>query len=178
MPVCAQIMRAFCPFEGVLAISRSMATSSTWANTARFFSSANAISFFCHRAIGVGAVVQMEFTNAPIRSRARALCKFGLHHVKDGLVPKPVVVVGTVAVQADEGHHGHARLAGLRAVGQQLGAIVGPRVGDDGAHTAQLHALQHVSHRMGPSLAVPGFLVVVQMRVKQRARIVGGAGRR
>lgn len=41
-------------------------------------------------------------------------CYGGLHHVVNGVVAKPVVVVGPVAVQADERHHRDAGRARLR----------------------------------------------------------------
>ena len=128
--------------------------------------------FLGHRAVCVGAVIQVEFADAFERASRRAFYKLGLHHVKNGFVPEPVVVVGAVSVQADKGHYRHTGLARLRAAGQQFGAIVGPRVGDDGAHAALLHTRQHISHRVRAGLPVPGFLVVVQVGVEQWAGIV------
>jgi hypothetical protein len=70
-----------------------------------------------------------------------------------------------------------ARVCG-DALGQRLGAVVGPAVGHDGLDTVALHARQHIASGCGPELAVPGFFVVVQVRVEQRAGVVASHGRR
>ena len=68
---------------------------------------------FGDRAIGIGAVVQVEFANALVGpTTGCALGKLGLHHGVNRLVLEPTVVVGPVAVQADKGHHRHPGLAG------------------------------------------------------------------
>ena len=108
----------------------------------------------------------MKFTDAPIRSAGRSLGKLGLHHGKNGLVFEPAVVIGTVAVQADEGNHRDAGCRRFFACRQQFGAVIGARVGHDGTHAIALHTGQHVGHRVRSRLAVPGFLVVVQVGVE------------
>ena len=133
----------------------------------------------CHqpagnRAIGIAAVVQMEFANALVRATRGTACIFGQHHVVDGVVAVPVVVVRTVAVQADKRHHGHTRGVGLRTgFDQGLGAVVGPRIGDDGFHAVALHTRQHIRYRMR---ALRRLHVVVQVGIEQRAGVVGGTG--
>jgi hypothetical protein len=82
---------------------------------------------FRDRAIGVGTFIEVEFTDAAVGAGGGAACQLGLDHFVDGLVAEPAVVVGPVAVQADEGHDGDAGGAGLGArLGQRAGAVVGP----------------------------------------------------
>jgi hypothetical protein len=82
---------------------------------------------FRDRAVGVGTVIEVEFTDAAVRPGGGAACQLGQHHLVDGLVAEPAVVVGPVAVQADEGHDGDTGGAGLGAgLGQRAGAVVGP----------------------------------------------------
>ncbi|MNV29236.1 hypothetical protein D3C71_1204540 [compost metagenome] len=129
-----------------------------------------------HGAVGVGAVVQVELANAPVRPGRRAARQFGLHHGVDALVGKPAGVVRPVAIQPHKGHDGDTRLARLRQARQRERTRVGPRVGHDGAHAAGLHAREHISGRVGAGFAVPRFLVVVQVRIEQGAGVVGRVG--
>ena len=61
-----------------------------------------------HRAIGVGAVVEVEFTQAAVGPGRRAGSQLRQHHLVDRLVGEPAAVVGPVAVQAHERHHADA----------------------------------------------------------------------
>ena len=108
----------------------------------------------------------MEFTNALKRPIGGAFGKFRLHHFKNAFVPEPVVVVGPVAIEPDERHHSDARLTRLGAGRQQMGAVIGSRIGHNGANPVSLHAGQHVLYRMRPAMAVPGLLVVMEVGVK------------
>ena len=131
-----------------------------------------------HRAVGVGTVVQMELAQAPVGPGGRATRQLGLHHLVDGVIAEPVVVIGPVAVQAHKRHHRHAGLrGGSTSLGQRPGAVVGPRIGQHRAHAIALHPRQHITPRVRPGLAVPGLLVVVQVGVKQRAAVGRGLRR-
>ena len=114
----------------------------------------------------------MKLTQPLVGPGRRATRQLGLHHLVDGVVSEPVVVISPVAVQAHKGHHGHAGLrGGGTGFGQRPGAVVGPRVGQHRAHAIALHPRQHITQRVRPGLAVPGFLVVMQVGVKQRATV-------
>ena len=125
-----------------------------------------------HRAVGVGAVVHVKLAQAPVGAGWRATRQLGLHHLVDAVIAEPVVVIGPTAVQAHKGQHRHAGLRGGSAsLSQRPGAVVRPRVGQHRAHAIALHPRQHVTQRMRPGLAVPGFVVVVQVGVEQRAAV-------
>ena len=114
----------------------------------------------------------MKLTQPLVGPGRRATRQLGLHHLVDGVIAEPVVVISPVAVKAHKGHDRHASLrGGGTGFGQRPGAVVGPRVGQHRAHAITLHPRQHITQRVRPGLAVPGLMVVVQVGVKQRAAV-------
>ena len=119
-------------------------------------------------AVGIGAVIEVEFADAAIGAGGRAPRQLRLHHLMDASIAEPAAVVGAVAIQPNERHHRHARRGGLAACrGEASRAVVGAAVGDDRAHAAALHAGEHVGQRM----RVLRLVVVVQVGVEQRADV-------